>query len=138
MKIENMLQRFGCISFLVKPPWYDWRRWYVNILLTVDILHFYITWEISEEFSGRNLNPMAFLVPYWNYIWQSRFVMLNILQIPKKLYLAEPFVQKSDDSKNCNFLNSKLCHEYISASFTNFSEHSCLWNHLQEHILSMS
>ena len=23
MKIENMLQRFSCISFLFKPPWYQ-------------------------------------------------------------------------------------------------------------------
>ena len=23
MKIENMLQRFSCISFLFKPPWFD-------------------------------------------------------------------------------------------------------------------
>ena len=53
-------------------------------------------------------------------------VMLNISQIPEKLHLAERFVQKSDDSKYCNFLNSKLRREYISASFTKFSEHSCL------------
>ena len=38
----------------------------------------------------------------------------------------------------CNFLNSKLRHVYTSASFTKFSEHGCLKNHLQEHILSLS
>ena len=41
-------------------------------------------------------------------------------------------LSKSDDSKYCNFLNSKLCHAYISAGFAKFSEHSCLYNHLQE------
>ena len=43
-------------------------------------------------------------------------------KIHRKLYLVE----------------SKLRHGHIPASFTNFSEHSCLSNHLQEHILSMS
>ena len=39
-------------------------RCYINMLLTVvDILHFCITWEISEQFSRRDLKPpMAFLV----------------------------------------------------------------------------
>ena len=37
------------------------------------------------------------VISYWNHIWQSKFVllvMLNISQIPQKLYLAERFVQK--------------------------------------------
>ena len=33
----------------------------------------------------------------------------------------ESFVEKSDDSKYCNFLNSKLRHGYIFASFAKFS-----------------
>ena len=56
----------------------------------------------------------------------SKFVMLNISSIPEKLYLAEHFIQKSDDSKYCNFLNGKLRRGYISASYTKFPEHSCI------------
>ena len=69
-----------------------------------------------------------FITPCWNWIWQSWFVviMLNISSTPEKLYLVEHSVQKSDDSKYCNFFNSKLCHWYISASFTKFSEQTCL------------
>ena len=58
------------------------------------------------------------IIPYWYHIWQSRFVllvMLNISQIPKKLYLAERFVQKSGDSKYYNFRNMD-----ISPSWTYF------------------
>ena len=36
---------------------------YVNGQITVvDISHFYITWVISQQFSRRDLKPMAFLV----------------------------------------------------------------------------
>ena len=63
--------------------------------------------------------------------------MLRISYIPKKLHLAERFVQKSDHSKYYNILNSKLPYRYISAGFPVFSEHSCQ-NHLQEHSLLMS
>ena len=62
-----------------------------------------------------------------NHICQSRFVllvMLNISLIPKKLCLAESFVKKTGDFKYCKFLNSKLRHGYISASFTKFSGYS--------------
>ena len=52
--------------------------------------------------------------------------------------MAKLFVQKGGDTKYCNFLNSALHHGYFSADFTKFSEHSCLLNHLQEHIFSMS
>ena len=37
-----------------------------------------------------------------------------------------------------DFLNIKLHHGYFSPNFRNVSEHSCLQNHLQEHILAMS
>ena len=46
---------------------------------------------------------LKLIIPYWNHIWQSRFVllvMLNILQIPNKLYLMEHFIQTSGDSMN--------------------------------------
>ena len=44
---------------------YDWIRWYINVLLTVvDILQFYIIWIISEQFSRRDLKPVAFPVMY--------------------------------------------------------------------------
>ena len=51
------------------------------------------------------------IIPYWYHFWQSRFVlliMLNISQIPKKLYLAERFVLKSGDSKYYNFRNMHI------------------------------
>ena len=89
-----------------------------------------------------------------NYISMSKFQSSNLLQqsllkshlavqictvtmftnsnISKKIYLAKHFIQKSGNSKYCNFLNSKLNY----ANFTKYSEHSCLLNHLQEHIFS--
>ena len=58
--------------------------------------------------------------------------MLNNSNISKKIYLAKHFVQKSGNCKYCNFLNGKLHY----TNFTKYSEHSCLLNRLQEHILS--
>ena len=31
MKIENMLQRFSCISFLFKPPWLYEKKTYIMV-----------------------------------------------------------------------------------------------------------
>ena len=65
-----------------------------------------------------------FIIYHWNQIWQPRFVllvMLKISYIPKKL--GECFIQKSGSSKYCNLYYSQFRHEYISASFTKFSEH---------------
>ena len=45
---------------------------------------------------------------------------------PQKLHLAECLVCKSRSSKYCTLLNNELHHEYISVSFTKFSDHSCL------------
>ena len=41
----------------------------LHVLQTVvDISHFYITWEISNQFSRRNLKPMAFLVTFSKHL----------------------------------------------------------------------
>ena len=61
------------------------------------------------------------IVPYWNHIWQSTFallVIMNILEIPKNLYLVEHFIKKSGKCIYCNFLNSKLYQEYVSENVT--------------------
>ena len=38
------------------------------------------------------IEQVKYIIPYWNHIWQSRFlflVMSNTLWIPKELYWAE-------------------------------------------------
>ena len=94
-------------------------------------------------------------IPFWKFGWRFKplppllerggctlwavqictVIMLNNWNISKKIYLAKHFVQKSGNSKYYNVLNSKLHYEYLSAYLTKYSEHNCLLNHLQEHIL---
>ena len=57
-------------------------------------------------------------------------VMLNISYIPKKKCLAEHFLQKISNFKNCSFVNSKLRHVYISASFRNFQNKASKSGHV--------
>ena len=58
------------VNFPVKHQWcrpnvfnkYNWIRSDVNLLKLVDILDIYITWVIFQQFSHRDLKPVAFLV----------------------------------------------------------------------------
>ena len=64
-----------CISVPLSGGGHLWK--YVNILLTVvAIFHFNIIWEISEQFSCRELKPMAFLVSTLNRCWHQISIFL--------------------------------------------------------------
>ena len=52
MKIENMLQRFSCISFLFKPPWSKIIKSFPDISY------------IIETVSFKHVNRFVFLVSY--------------------------------------------------------------------------
>ena len=63
MKIENMLQRFSCVSFLFKPPCLDQRkllllcfifseRFLVQLLIFFDLLFLLVTYYTPVRFSA--------------------------------------------------------------------------------------
>ena len=47
------------------------------MITVVDISYFYITWIISQQFSRRDLKPMAFLVVLHASLWKSYLKGLN-------------------------------------------------------------
>ena len=49
------------------------------LLTVVDILHFYITWEISEQFSRRDLKPMPSTKILINYQVGLRLIITDWL-----------------------------------------------------------
>ena len=92
----------------------------------------------SSNYQCRNLNRIKLITVVLIEITFSTASLLNNSYISQKIYFAKHFVQKSGNSKYCNFLNSKLNYGYFSANFIKYSERSCLLSYLQEHIFFLS
>ena len=78
--------------------------------------------------------PSKLIIPYLNYCYSYVEYFVN----SQENIFAGAVRSRSGDSKYRHFLNIKLRHGYFPENFTDFSEHSCLLNHLQEHILPMT
>ena len=68
IKIENMLQRFSCISFLFKPPWYKLItfKYQINSLPRLLFINFFLNLlppflQLGSYLDSRAKNYLAYL-----------------------------------------------------------------------------